>query len=233
MKSKNPTLTPARKTPASALFAEALSVHGEARSFAQQAKVRAITAGWLFLQAKAACQHGEFVALCEQHEQTIPLRTVQAYMQFAEDALVSVIKLRDGLSDADVRRLELTDAQRGDADLLKLAQEAVLHRAEGYVALAREFAILRKFGEYDAIRHQLGKVKRATGHAEQLEFSWAAADIGVRSLAAISLTPAEKLPPRDKLLELESQLLAALQALRGRLATIEAEASVTLTPANQ
>lgn len=226
------TKTPA-KVPARSWFDEGMEAHTEALTLALQAKHRAILAGWYFLRAKAACPHGEWLQLLEANEAKLKARTVQAYMQFTEDALVSVIKARDGLSDADVRRLELTDAQRGDADLLKLAQEAVLHRAEGYVALAREFAILRKFGEYDAIRHQLGKVKRATGHAEQLEFSWAAADIGVRSLAAISLTPAEKLPPRDKLLELESQLLAALQALRGRLATIEAEASVTLTPANQ
>jgi hypothetical protein len=214
---------PLQKISAAEIFAMAVRSHVEAKEAAQTAKVKAIISGWSFLQAKMAAKHGEFELLCETHAAQIPFRTVQRYIAFVEDALVSVIAEQKQLTDSQVRALVLTDADRKNVDLFTAAKDVILHSSANFVSLARELSIFRKFGEYDGVQYANAKARQAAlGQpvARQVEFDFTLSSSGVKSLLAIATAPEDKLPPRDKLTSLRDDLRNALAAVEARLGQV-------------
>jgi hypothetical protein len=202
---------------------QAIESHESALSMAHQVKMKAIHSGWFFIQAKLAVDHGNFADFLVDQGCKVSERTVRSYMAFTENAIVSVIAHQNDLSDAEIRALELTDEQLSDRELFKLAQDVVLHSAQPFVALGRELALFRKFGEYDAVKHSINQARKAAGGEQrQIEFDWTLASAGLQSISALRRATPDKLPPRDKLAEMEATLSEALQTVREQLATLTA-----------
>ncbi len=225
---KSPS-APASAVSAAQWFSQGISAHADVARFAFNLKVRAVEVGWYFMQAKLASKHGDFGDLVAASSAQISLRTVQSYMAFCEDVLVSVIATQRKLTDKEVRELELTDKQRSDTKLLEAGRDVVVHSTMGLVDLMRQLGQFRKLGEYDANRHALEKARKAVGLTEQIEFDFTVASAGLRTLSAIADCAQDKLPPPAQLAELEQKLEAALTAVRSRrkavitLPTIPAE----------
>ena len=68
-----------------ALAAEINAAHTAAQAFSSQAVERAHDAGIRLNQAKAQCQHGDWLPWLAEHCPTISERTARAYMQLARD----------------------------------------------------------------------------------------------------------------------------------------------------
>jgi hypothetical protein len=68
-----------------ALAAEINAAHTEAQAFSSQAVERAHDAGIRLNQAKAQCQHGDWLPWLAEHCPAVSERTARAYMQLARD----------------------------------------------------------------------------------------------------------------------------------------------------
>ncbi len=68
-----------------ALAAEINAAHSEAQAFSSQAVERAHDAGIRLTQAKAQCQHGDWLPWLAEHCPAVSERTARAYMQLARD----------------------------------------------------------------------------------------------------------------------------------------------------
>lgn len=160
----------------------------------RQAKDAALNCGLFFVSARTAVDHGNWITFLNGYTHKLSLRTIQFYTAFADDVLAHVKQEKPNLIGLD--------------KLAAAAREMVLHSPKGLVALARELKLMRKFGEYDAVKY---RAKQLTGGDNQIEFNFDAAE---KMLAAIC-DPKVKLP--DDLEEAE-ELVGTLKS-----ATIRAE----------
>jgi hypothetical protein len=218
----SPAKSPTKANP-SAWFQQAIKSHQETEGFLHKAKNAAIITGWFLLQARNACQHGEWEDITAEFETKISYRTVRAYIQFAEDALVSVIAEKKKLTAEQVKSYELTNRELADAALRDAAETVVIQSAANFTELARELRVFRKFGEHDAVQYAAAKARAAKGNTEprQIEFNWELSLHGLRSLGAIDRVPVDKLDG-TKLADLETQLTAALAKVRDARANLQA-----------
>lgn len=213
-------------TTAKQWFSDGVTEHGGARLAMQSLKEKAILAGWFFLQAKAACSHGEWSDLVAA-QKAIPERTVQRYMGFTLDAIATVVGAQRELEDHELRKYEPTPNEIADKKILDAAKRAVIHSSQGSVELARELQLFRKFGEYDAVKHSAATARAAKAGAPiQFSFDFGVAMAGLRSIDAIDRASMDKLPT-EKLPELRDKLRSALGKVEARLgelkSTMEAE----------
>lgn len=113
----------------------------------RSAKFNALSAGFLFLSARACYEHGDWQPFVAGYAGKIKLRTVQYYMEFAEQALLWAKRERPDL----LKR----------ADLEAHAKEMVMQSPRPLIALLRELRELPRHGEYDpdeyAIERKVGK----------------------------------------------------------------------------
>jgi hypothetical protein len=221
----SPAKSPTKTASPAAWFEQAIKSHQETEGFLHKAKNAAIITGWFLLQARNACQHGEWEDIIGEFEGRISIRTVRAYIQFTEDALVSVIAEKKKLTAEQVKGYELTNRELADAALRDAAETVVIQSAANFTELARELRVFRKFGEHDAVQYAAAKARAAKGNTEprQIEFNWELSLHGLRSLGAIDRVPVDKLDVA-KLADLETQLTAALAKVR------DARANLSATP---
>ena len=207
-------------------FEQGLASHGEAKLALQGLKEKALLAGWFFLQARRACEHGqwgEFVA----SQKAISERTIRGYMQFTEDAMVSVLGAAKKFSDDQLKEYRLSDKEVADQKLVEAAKKAVIHSSVGFVELCRELSLFRKFGEYDAVKSAAAKARAVkAGEQLQMTFDLGVAMAGLRHVAMIEKTAPESLP-KEKLPELRDQLQSALNAVDARIREITLPAEVS------
>jgi hypothetical protein len=210
-------------------FEQGLTEHGNTRVQIQAIKERALLAGWYFAQAKAALPHGEWLPFLEQ-QTGISDRTVRNYMEFAVDAIATVIGEQRKLTDDQLKAYEPTPREMADRKLLDAAKHVVIHSSQGFMQLTRELGMFRKLGEYDAVKHAAANARQVkAGGPIQLSFDLGIAMAGLRSLSAINTAQMEALP-HGKLPELRDKLKEALDKVEARLgelkATMEADVVV-------
>lgn len=212
---------PAKQQPPAAWFEQALKSHDQASALLHKAKNHAILAGWFFLQARNACAHGEWEDIVKQFEGKISYRTVRAYIQFTEDALVSVVAEKRKLTDEQVKGYELTHRELADSALRDAAEAVVIQSAANFTELARELSLFRKFGSYDAVQHAAAKARAAKGQPKQAEFIWGLCLSGLASIKAIERLPFDRLEAAQ-LDTLEAELTHAQAAVQAAKANLHA-----------
>lgn len=211
-------------TPAQKWFEQGMEEHGSAKAALQSIKTRALTAGYFFAQARAACPHGEWTRFVESQKCGIPERTLRRYMEFYTDAVVTVIGAKRGFTDAQLKEYQPTEKELGNKKILEDATSIVIHSSQGFVELSRELGLFRKFGEYDAVKHAAAVARAAKAGAPiQINFDFGVAMAGLRSLEAIDRAKVDQLPA-EKLPELRDKLQSALAKVLGRIKEITFEA---------
>jgi hypothetical protein len=120
----------------------------------RQAKDRALNAGFFFLSAKTKFEHGEWENFMCGYAAEVSARQIQFYMAFAEEAIEWVKR----------EQPKLLGMERISA----AARAMVMDSPKGLVALCRELKLMRRFGEYDAVKYRSKQIK---GN-QQMEFNY-------------------------------------------------------------
>ena len=197
-------------------MAAGLAEHSEFLKAFHKAKCHAFRAGVYFLKAQAEITEGDWSDYLVTFEDKISRTTVYRYMAFADEVIKWAKASNPTLS--------------GDA-LASAALDMAMQSPKGYIALCRQLELMRKFGEYDAVKYAQ---KRIGGDSKQVEFK---STSGLSTLDMLSrvgepdfnLVFPDDRKPAECLTELESKLETALQkvrALRNSVAIVEVE-SVT------
>ena len=195
---------PIKKNISAAKYIEqALREHQQFILAFKKCKEHALNAGFFFLAAQAAAEHGDFNAVLLKYSELVAERTVYRYIEFANEVMAWV-KLENPEANADTA--------------LKLAKEMVMQSPKGYIALCRQLQLMRKFGEYDEVKY---KTRKLLGDGKQIEFSFdeLAAHIKVFT-TDFRITLPEGKDEATALTELETELEAALTNVRARKSTI-------------
>jgi len=120
-----------------------------------RAKESALNAGFFFLAARQCFKDGAWGEFLLGYTHKLPRRTVERYVEFAEEVLKCVKEQNPGLV--------------GLEKLSEAARQMVLQSPKGLVALCRELKLMRKFGEYDAVKYRSQKL---LGDDKQQEFGF-------------------------------------------------------------
>lgn len=191
---------PIKKNLSAAKYIEqALREHQQFIAMFKKCKEHALNAGFFFLAAQEAAEHGDFGAVLMKYSDLVSDRTVYRYIEFAKEVLEWV-------------RLENPEATSDEA--LKLAKEMVMKSPKGYIALCRQLQLMRKFGEYDEVKY---RTRKLLGDGKQIEFSFEelTAHISVFKSDFRLVLPEGK-DEIEALNELEVNLMSALDNVRER-----------------
>lgn len=182
-------------------MASGLAEHAEFVKAFHKAKAHAFRAGWFFLKAQAEITEGDWVDYLATYSNKVSTTTVYRYMDFAHEAMKWAESVHPNLD--------------GDA-LVKAALDMAMQSPKGYIALCRQLELMRKFGEYDAVKYAQ---KRIGGGSNQVEFKFTAGLTTLDMLTKLgepdfNLVFPEDRQPAECLAEMESKLETALEKVR-------------------
>lgn len=183
------------------LMAAGLAEHAEFVKAFHKAKAHAFRAGWFFLKAQIEITEGDWTDYLASYSDKVSATTVYRYMAFAHEATKWAEAVYPNLT--------------GDA-LTKAALELAMQSPKGYIALCRQLELMRKFGEYDAVKYAQ---KRIVGDSNQVEFKFVSSITTLDMLTKIgdadfNLVFPDDRKPAECLTELESKLETALEKVR-------------------
>jgi len=184
---------------------EGLKSHTSFLDHQSRAINHAMQAGWCFLQARACLGHGGWSDWCAGYKDQISGRTIRRYMLFTSRAMERVAQKNPALVE-------------DEEELYRTTKEAVLLSPKELVEVCREVGLMRKFGEYDAMKYRQRKIEKGPA---QLEFDFTLARMGLAHLCAIGEAPAELRPKRAELQQLREGLVAALRQVNSLLGEVE------------
>jgi hypothetical protein len=196
------SLLPTKNVAADKWIQKAIEQHQLFAVNFQKAKECALNAGFFFLQAQTAADHGDFGALIERYKDKISSRTVYRYIEFAAEVIEWVKAEYPGITNDKVAAI---------------AMKMVLKSPKGYIALCRQLELMRKFGEYDEVKY---RSKKLLGDGKpQLEFSFDELSASVDVFSKIGqenffLKFPEGKDETEALGELEAKLETALARVR-------------------
>lgn len=148
------------KKEAQRLFLRGIEKHESFNRTMKQLRRDAIEAGFYFLRARAAFDHGEWGEFLSLNSDKISDRTVRFYMQLAEQASQWVRYKNPTLKDLDAVKEQ--------------AIAMVIFSPVPLVNLCRDLGHMMKFGEYFADDYEEKKKKRlGDSSAGQLDFDFA------------------------------------------------------------
>ncbi len=188
-------------------MSDAIKLHLKFQSHFQAAKESALMAGIFFSKAQQACAHGEWQSLIQEFSSEVSETTVRRYMDFSAEVVEWVKKSHPNL--------------KSEEDILAEGKRLVLLSPKGYVALCRQLALMRKFGEYDEVRYRKEKLLSQG----QIEFDFSATVKHLETLAHFGdekylfIYP-EGVEESAFLEEVETKLATALERVRAAKAKI-------------
>lgn len=182
-------------------FREGIAEHQKFLAAFRSAKEAAFNAGLYFLSAKAAHKHGEFEQFADLFREQVSVRSVRRYMEFSTECLEWAKSDRPDLKSL--------------AKLQDHARALVLQSPKGMVALCRELQLMRKFGEYDAVKY--ARNKTSDRDEPQLFFSFEEFESALQPLVR-NQAPQLKDLAVSSLQKLEADLAAAAATVREELA---------------
>ena len=147
---------PTKQSSAAKWMIEGIKQHEEFVSHFQKAKEYALNAGLFFASAREEIADGEWGQFLIGYDHIVKVRTVQRYVEFAQEVLKWVKTEHPKLV--------------GMEKLSAAAREMILQSPKGLVALCRELKLMRKFGEYDEVKY---RTKKLLGTGSQIEFEFA------------------------------------------------------------
>jgi len=196
---------PIKKNLSTAKYIEqGIAQHQQFVAAFRKAKESALNAGFFFLAAQEAADHGDFESVLLKYEEQCSKTTIYRYIDFAKEVIEAVRATLSASATAE--------------ELLAAGKAMVLQSPKGYIALCRQLQLMRKFGEYDKVKY---KTRKVLGDGKQIEFSFdeLAAHIKVFT-TDFRITLPEGKDEATALTELETELEAALTNVRQRKNTI-------------
>lgn len=181
---------------------DAIKLHEKFISSFQAAKEAALLAGIFFGKARQECDHGEWGEMVAAHSKVLSETTIRRYLEFAEEILAWVRNKNPKI--------------KNEEELLREAKTFVLDSPKGYIALARQVKLIRKFGEYDAVKYRQRKL---LGTSTQIEFTFSEVSKHIEALTHLGeenynfMFPSDT-NPDEFLGDLESKLQTALDRVR-------------------
>lgn len=145
------------KKEAQRLFQSALEKHDAFNVSMKKARREAVEAGFYFLRARKAFEHGEWSEFVFLFKGRIAERTVRFYVELASQSIQWVLYKNPTLKDLDKIR--------------ELAVEMVMLSPRPLIELCRELGHMMKFGGYFLEDYEHKKKKASVG---QLELNFAA-----------------------------------------------------------
>lgn len=204
----------ARPETAGDWYAEGVKEHIEFQEAFARAKGHALNAGYFFSRAREAIQHGDFLLFCDSQESGVSRRMVYRYMHLYEAVRAWALEQQPTL--------------KGEEKILQAGLEMEMQSPREFVEVCRQVGLMRKFGEYDAVKHAAEKRRKGLGEPRQMEFRWSLemAEMGLRCFRGLDQVEEDKRPNAEQI----AALLAELDAARERL--LEMQRTVTLVVVN-
>jgi hypothetical protein len=195
-------MKPSKQANAAKWMLEGIKQHQKFLQDFQSAKEDAFNAGLFFLSAKAEMEHGDWELFKQNYADKIPPRSLERYCEFATEVLAWAREENPKLVSVD--------------QLQGLARSMVLQSPKGMVALCRELKLMRRFGEYDAVKYASRKMLGAGG---QIEFDFTSAEKTLQMLCdpKVQLTFPEGTDELAALTELDGTLKSAHLRVSRRL----------------